>query len=707
MAESAKKEILLEGLGCANCAAKIEQKVSELEGVKSASVDFVSKRLTIETFDKNEMPEIIRKSSDIVVSIEPDIKVQIGDLSDEADDENGFDRIDRWKIARTVFGMILFLIALFFEFTDWIDFGLYLISYLLVGGEVVIKAIRKILKGQIFDEHFLMSVATIGAFAIGQYAEGVAVMLFYQVGDFFQDLSVNKSRKSIRALMNIRPDYANLKTGNQIRTVSPEAVHIGDLIVIRPGEKIPLDGIVVEGKSLIDTSVITGESLPRDIETGHEVYSGSINKNGLFVVQVTKEFGDSTVSKILDLVQNASSKKAPTEKFITKFARIYSPVVFFAALALAIIPPLLIPGATWADWIRRALVFLVIACPCALVVSIPLGFFGGIGGASKQGILFKGSNYLEALNAVDTIVFDKTGTLTKGVFDVTKVFSVKPNGEQQLLKLTAHAEGFSSHPIAQSIIHAYGQEIDCSQLINYNEMAGHGTRVTIEGQEVLAGNARLMSQENILFTEPDEIGTIVHVAVDRQYMGYIVISDQMKDDAAEAIQGLRKIGISQIVMFTGDSKIVGEKIGHQLGLDQVYSELLPDQKVEEFEKLKMLSNSGQKILFVGDGINDAPVLARADIGIAMGGLGSDAAIESADVVIMTDEPSKIVTAIKIARRTRKIVWQNIAFAFIVKGVFLILGAAGLSNMWEAVFADVGVTIAAVFNAMRVLNVKNI
>lgn len=707
MAESAKKEILLEGLGCANCAAKIEQKVSELEGVKSASVDFVSKRLTIETFDKNEMPEIIRKSSDIVVSIEPDIKVQIGDLSDEADDENGFDRIDRWKIARTVFGMILFLIALFFEFTDWIDFGLYLISYLLVGGEVVFKAIRKILKGQIFDEHFLMSVATIGAFAIGQYAEGVAVMLFYQVGDFFQDLSVNKSRKSIRALMNIRPDYANLKTGNQIRTVSPEAVHIGDLIVIRPGEKIPLDGIVVEGKSLIDTSVITGESLPRDIETGHEVYSGSINKNGLFVVQVTKEFGDSTVSKILDLVQNASSKKAPTEKFITKFARIYSPVVFFAALALAIIPPLLIPGATWADWIRRALVFLVIACPCALVVSIPLGFFGGIGGASKQGILFKGSNYLEALNAVDTIVFDKTGTLTKGVFDVTKVFSVKPNGEQQLLKLTAHAEGFSSHPIAQSIIHAYGQEIDCSQLINYNEMAGHGTRVTIEGQEVLAGNARLMSQENILFTEPDEIGTIVHVAVDRQYMGYIVISDQMKDDAAEAIQGLRKIGISQIVMFTGDSKIVGEKIGHQLGLDQVYSELLPDQKVEEFEKLKMLSNSGQKILFVGDGINDAPVLARADIGIAMGGLGSDAAIESADVVIMTDEPSKIVTAIKIARRTRKIVWQNIAFAFIVKGVFLILGAAGLSNMWEAVFADVGVTIAAVFNAMRVLNVKNI
>ena len=541
-----------------------------------------------------------------------------------------------------------------------------------------------------------MSVATIGAFAIGQYAEGVAVMLFYQVGDFFQDLAVNNSRKSIKALMNIRPDYANLKTGDQISTVRPEEVHIGDFIVIKPGEKVPLDGIVSDGKSLIDTSAITGESVPRDIEVGHEVYSGSINKNGTFVVQVTREFGDSTVSKILDLVQNASSKKAPTEKFITKFARYYSPVVVFAALALAIIPPLLIPGAAWSDWIRRSLVFLVISCPCALVVSIPLGFFGGIGGASKLGILFKGSNYLEALNAVDTVVFDKTGTLTKGVFDVTRISSVIPDDEQRLLKFAAYAEGFSSHPIAQSIIHAYGQEIDHSLLENYNEMAGHGTRVIVDGQEVLAGNARLMAQEDILFTEPDEIGTIVHVAVDRQYLGYIVISDQMKDDAVEAIHGLRKTGISQIMMFTGDSKIVAEKIGRLLGLDQVYSELLPDQKVEEFEKLKMLGNSGQKILFVGDGINDAPVLARADIGIAMGGLGSDAAIESADVVIMTDEPSKIVTAIKIARRTRKIVWQNIAFAFVVKGIFLILGAAGLSNMWEAVFADVGVTIAGAF-----------
>lgn len=652
------------------------------------------------------MPEILRSSSDIVASIEPDIKVKAQNPAEILDDDDS-DRIDRLKIARIVLGMLLFLVALVFDFTEWLDFGLYLISYILVGGEVIINAVKKILKGQVFDEHFLMSVATIGAFAIGQFAEGVAVMLFYQVGEFFQDLAVNNSRKSIKALMNIRPDYANLKTGDQITTVSPEEIHIGDFIVIKPGEKIPLDGIVASGKSLIDTSVITGESVPRDIEVGHDVYSGSINKNGLFVVQVTKEFGDSTVSKILELVQNASSKKAPTEKFITKFARYYSPVVVFAALALAIIPPLFIPGASWTDWIRRALVFLVISCPCALVISIPLGFFGGIGGASKRGILFKGSNYLEALNSVDTIVFDKTGTLTKGVFDVTKIVSVNPDGEQQLLKLAAHAEGFSSHPIAQSIIHAYGQEIDCSLMENYNEMAGHGTSVTVEGQEVLAGNGRLMTQEKIIFNEPDEIGTIVHLAVDRQYWGYIVISDEIKNDAVEAIQGLRDIGISQIMMFTGDSRTVGDKIGRQLGLDQVYSELLPDQKVDEFEKLKSLSDSRHKVLFVGDGINDAPVLARADIGIAMGGLGSDAAVESADVVIMTDEPSKIVTAIKIARRTKTIVWQNIAFAFIVKGIFLTLGAAGLSNMWEAVFADVGATVAAVFNAMRVLNVKNI
>lgn len=702
-----KKVLILNGLGCANCAAKIEQQVQGINGIKSASVDFVSKKLMIEVFESSKLPEIVRQVSDIATSIESDIKVIEQNVSNSTVVEEEPDRINKLEIARIAVGILFFIIALIFKFQDWIDFGLFFISYLLVGGEVVIKAIKKILKGQVFDEHFLMSVATIGAFAIGQFAEGVAVMLFYQVGEFFQDLAVNNSRRSIKALMNIRPDYANLKIGDTITTVSPEDVHVGDFIVIKPGEKIPLDGIVSEGRSLVDTSAITGESLPREVEIGNDVYSGSINKNGLFVIKVTKEFGESTVSKILDLVQNASSKKAPTENFITKFARYYSPVVVFAALALAVIPPLIIPGASFAEWISRALIFLVISCPCALVISIPLGFFGGIGGASKHGILFKGSNYLEALNSVDTVVFDKTGTLTKGVFEVTKISSMKAGGEQQLLEYAAYAEGYSSHPIAQSIIHAYGKKIDHAILSQYDEVAGQGTKVTVGGNQVFAGNARLMTQENIQFDVPDEVGTIVHVAANQVYLGYIVISDEIKKDAAEAIQNLRKIGIKKLMMFTGDSKSVGEKIGRQLGLDQVQSELMPDQKVSEFEKLEKQKQPKSKILFVGDGINDAPVLTRADVGIAMGGLGSDAAIEAADVVIMTDEPSKIVSAIKIAKITRKIVWQNIAFAFIVKGVFLIMGAAGIATMWEAVFADVGVAIIAVFNAMRVLNIKNI
>jgi Zn2+/Cd2+-exporting ATPase len=705
--KSYKKVLILNGLGCANCAAKIEQQVQGIKGVKSASLDFISKKLTVEAFDCFELPEIVRQVSDIAVSIESEIKVIEQNISSNNVAEEESDRIDKLEIVRIVLGMLFFIIALVFKFRGWIDFGLFLISYLLVGGEVVIRAIKKILKGQVFDEHFLMSVATIGALAIGQFAEGVAVMLFYQVGEFFQDLAVNNSRRSIKALMNIRPDYANLKNGDKITTVSPEDVHVGDLIVIKPGEKIPLDGIVNEGRSLVDTSAITGESLPREVEIGNDVYSGSINKNGLFVIKVTKEFGESTVSKILDLVQNASSKKAPTENFITKFARYYSPVVVFAALALAVIPPLIIPDASFAEWIRRALVFLVISCPCALVISIPLGFFGGIGGASKHGILFKGSNYLEAQNSVDTIVFDKTGTLTKGVFEVTKISSVKAEGEQQLLEYAAYAEGFSTHPIAQSIIHAYGKKIDRDILSQYDEVAGQGTKVTVSGNQVMAGKARLMTQENIPFDVPDAVGTIVHVAVNHEYLGYIVISDEIKRDTAEAIQNLRKIGIKKLIMFTGDSKLVGGKIGRQLGLDQVQSELLPDQKVAEFEKLERQKQPKSKILFVGDGINDAPVLTRADVGIAMGGLGSYAAIEAADVVIMTDEPSKIVSAIKIAKKTRNIVWQNIAFAFTVKGIFLIMGAAGLANMWEAVFADVGVAIIAVFNAMRVLNMKNI
>lgn len=703
------KVLILEGLDCANCAAKIEMKVQGIEGVKSASVDFIARTMTIEAEDASELGAIVGKASDIARSVEPDIRINepkttgISDESDE-DDEYG---VNKPELIRYAVGALLFIIALVFRPDYWAELSLYLASFLLVGGEVLLSAAKKILKGQVFDEHFLMSVATIGAFAIGEFAEGVAVMLFYQIGEFFQDLAVNRSRRSIKALMAIRPDYANLKKDGRVTVVSPEEVHVGDCIVIKPGEKVPLDGIVSEGKTLLDTSAITGESLPRNVEEGQEVYSGSINKNGLFEIRVTKEFGESTVSKILDLVQNASSRKAQTENFITKFARYYSPAVVFAALALAFIPPLIIPGASFAQWIQRALVFLVISCPCALVISIPLGFFGGIGGASKRGILFKGSNFLEALYAVDTVVFDKTGTLTKGVFAVTKISSVKAGGEQRLIMYAAYAEGYSNHPIAQSIIHAYGKKIDRGIVSGFDEIAGRGTKVIVDGKEVLAGNAGLMTQENIAFEEHDEVGTTIHIALDREYQGYIVISDEVKKDAAEAVRGLRSLGIKKLMMFTGDSRAAGEKIGRELGLDQVRSGLLPQQKVEELEKLEKEKPSKSKILFVGDGINDAPVLARADVGIAMGGLGSDAAVEAADIVIMTDEPSKIVSAIKIARKTKKVVWENIVFAIAVKTVFLILGAFGMANMWEAVFSDVGVALIAVFNAMRVLQVKNI
>ncbi|HBP38943.1 MAG TPA: cadmium-translocating P-type ATPase [Clostridiales bacterium] len=704
MKTSNQRDMIVEGLDCANCAIKIEQQVQRIRGVKAASVNFITKKMTIEVFDPSDWPEILRLAAETASAVEPDVRL-IEDISDPAYDTDESASISGPKMIRISLGLIIFTVALVFRFTDWIELGLFLLSYLLVGGEVVISAIKKILQGKVFDEHFLMSVATIGAFAIGQFAEGVAVMLFYQVGEFFQDLAVSRSRKSIKALLDIRPEYANLMRDGQVTRVRPEEIHTGDFIVIKPGEKIPLDGIVSEGRSQLDTSAITGEALPREIETGYEVYSGSINKNGPFTIRVTREYADSTVAKILDLVENANRKKAPTENFITKFARYYSPAVVFAALALAVIPPLLIPDATFADWIRRALVFLVISCPCALVISIPLGFFGGIGGAARQGILFKGSNYLEALNAADTIVFDKTGTLTKGIFEVARISSVNAGGEAKLLEYAAYAEAYSNHPIARSILHAYGRKIDQTVLAEYDEAAGLGTKVTVGGIRIMAGNARLMAQENILFDEPDEVGTVIHVAADREYLGYMVISDQIKKDAAAAITNLRSLGIKRILMFTGDSQATGDRIGRELGLDQVLSELLPGQKVAEFEKLEAQKPPGRKIIFVGDGINDAPVLARADVGIAMGGLGSDAAVEAADVVIMTDEPSKVAGAIRIARRTRMIVWQNILFAFLVKGLFLALGAAGLANMWEAVFADVGVAIIAVFNAMRVLYVK--
>ena len=697
-----KKIFLLIGLSCANCAAKIEKEISALPGVKSASVDFVSKKLTLEITHKRDLHRIIEQAAKIADRIESGTKVVGAD--DKKVETKGTEGLDKLELARLGIGAALLFAALIFNFNLWIEFSIYLVSYILVGGKVVLRAIKNISRGQVFDENFLMSVATIGAFAIKDFPEGIAVMLFYQVGGLFQDIAVNRSRKSISALMDIRPDFANLKVGDDFKNVSPGEVNIGDIILIKPGEKVPLDGKVIKGKSMLDTSALTGESVPRKAEIGDTVLSGSINKNGLLTIEVTKEFGESTVSKILDLVQNASSKKAPAENFITKFARYYTPAVVYTAAALAVIPPLLIPGATFADWINRALIFLVVSCPCALVVSIPLGFFGGIGGASKNGILIKGSNYLEALNNVDTVVFDKTGTLTKGIFKVTKIMSNNLLSDEDLLEYAAYAESYSNHPIAVSIQKAYGKEIDKNDISDYDEILGHGIKVNVKGKTVLAGNSKLMKKENIAYETTDDIGTIVYLAVDGNFAGYIVISDEIKDDTPKAIKGLKEIGVKKLAMLTGDSKAVGEKIGHKLGLDVVYAELLPDQKVEKLEMLDKQKTTKGKLIFVGDGINDAPVLARADVGVAMGGLGSDAAIEAADVVLMTGKPSKLVSAIKIAKRTRNIVWQNIIFAMSVKVIVLLLAAVGISTMWEAVFADVGVALLAVLNAMRVMKV---
>lgn len=710
-----KKILILEGLGCANCAAKIEKEVKNLEGVKFASVDFVSKKLTLETNESSSIDKLSNQIESIVKKIEPDVKVIFEENAskdktkennkDNDEDEDGDD--NKKEIIKLVIGGAVFAVGMIFNFQNWLELTIFLISYIIVGGNVVLRAIKGIVRGQVFSEHFLMSVATIGAFFVGQYPEGVAVMLFYLVGELFQDMAVNHSRKSISALMDIRPDYANLKVGEELKKVSPEDVNIGDIIVVKPGEKIPLDGKVIEGTSLVDTSALTGESVPRELEPGKDALSGFINKNGVLTVEVTKDYGESTVSKILDLVQNASSRKAPTENFITKFARYYTPVVVFGALALAVIPPLVIQGATFSDWIYRALVFLVVSCPCALVISIPLGFFGGIGGASKKGILIKGSNYLEALNSVETVIFDKTGTLTKGVFKVTETNSQNGYTDEELIEYASYAESYSNHPIALSIISAYNDEIDKNKIENYEEIAGHGIKVNVNGREVLAGNTRLMIKEDIKYKDVETIGTIVHVAIDKKYAGNIVISDEVKEDSAHAIKELKSIGVKKTVMLTGDLKTVADKIGKQLGLDEVYSELLPTDKVDKLELLDSKKSPKGKLVFVGDGINDAPVLARADIGIAMGGLGSDAAIEAADIVIMTDEPSKIASAIKIAKRTRNIVYQNIVFALGVKLVFLVLATFGVATMWEAVFGDMGVAILAILNAMRVMNTKNL
>ena len=705
----------IEGLDCPNCAAKVERKINTLEGIKEATVDFLGKKIVVlaDEISENELVELIQTEVD---KIEDGVKVfvpkvQAGESSSEEEDTGKIKK-------KLLIGGILFVLGIFVPKTLFIPkLAVFLVSYLVIGGDVLLSAFKNILNGQVFDENFLMAIATIGAFAIGEYPEGVAVMLFYQLGELLQGIAVNNSRKSIVSLMDIRPDYANIKVGEGIKKVSPEEIKVGEIIVVKPGEKVPLDGKIVKGVSTFDTSALTGESLPREAKAGDDVLSGFINKNGLIEIQVAKIFSESTVSKILYLMENAGSKKSKTENFITKFARYYTPVVVITALIVAIFPPLLIQGATFSDWIYRALIFLVVSCPCALVISIPLGFFGGIGGASRHGILIKGTNYLEVLNNLESVVMDKTGTLTKGIFKVTEV-NVKNNikindfennktelTKPLLLKYAAHIEKFSNHPIAQSIVAEYENsvsKVDENVVKDFEEISGFGIKVNINNHQFLAGNSKLMNLENITFDKKENLGTAIYLAADGKYIGNILISDEVKEDSARAIKGMKENGVKEIVMLTGDNEAIGKNIAEKLGIDKVFTELLPNEKVEKLEEIYKTKSEKGKVAFVGDGINDAPVLARADLGIAMGGAGSDAAIEAADVVIMNDEPSKIVTAIKIAKKTKEIVWQNITVAFAIKIVVMALGLFGDATMWEAVFADVGVALLAVLNATRVL-----
>ena len=609
------------------------------------------------------------------------------------------------KRIKIIIAFVLFLFAMLVKFqNEWINNGIFIASYLIVGFEILRKAVRNIFRGKVFDENFLMAIATLGAFAIGEFPEAVAVMLFYQVGELFQSYAVDKSRKSIASLMDIRPDYANVLRDGKEEKVNPNEVKIGDTIIIKPGEKVPLDGVVIDGKTTLDAKALTGESVPREVAEGEQVLSGCINLNGVIKAEVSKEFAESTVSKILDLVENASSKKAKSENFITKFAAYYTPIVVIIAVILAIVPPLIIEGANFRDWLYRALSFLVVSCPCALVISIPLSFFGGIGGASKMGVLVKGSNYLEALSNAETMVFDKTGTLTEGVFEVQ---NVEPIGisKEKLLKVAAYAEYYSNHPISKSIKKAYNKEIDEKEIIDSQEISGKGIEAKIGNQDVLAGNEKLMNEKGIAYTKCTHVGSVVYVAIDGKYVGHIVIADKIKEDAKRTIDELKKNNIKQTVMLTGDRKNIGEAVAKEIGIDKVYAELLPDGKVEKVEELLKDKSEKGKLAFVGDGINDAPVLAMADIGIAMGGLGADSAIEAADIVIMTDQPSKIISAMKLSKKTMRIVKENIIFAIAVKVLVLILTAFGLSSMWQAVFADVGVSIIAILNALRALRVK--
>ncbi|HFD1792723.1 TPA: heavy metal translocating P-type ATPase [Enterococcus faecium] len=690
------KSYRLEGLDCANCAMKIEKGVQKINGVKEATVNFTSGKLTIDA-EEDHLATIEQETKKVVKELEPDVKVT--EIDKEKVSEHGNEK-ERNTLFRILFSLAGIALLLLFDFNEPIRLIGYLLIYLLIGYDVVKKAVMNIVKGKIFDENFLMSVATIGAMLIGEYPEAVAVMLFYQIGEYFQGLAVSHSRKSIRELMAIRPETAHVQTAEGLMTVNPEDVQIGQFVLVKPGERVPLDGTIIEGESLVDTSALTGESVPKSVYVGETVLSGFINKNKPFLVQVEKSYENSTISKLLELVENASSKKAPAENFITKFARYYTPVVVGLAVLLAVLPPLVVSGAAFSEWIYRALTFLVISCPCALVISVPLSFFGGIGGASKIGVLVKGSNYLELLAQTETVVFDKTGTLTKGDFSIQTIDTkIDP---KIFMQYVASAEQFSTHPIAQSVLEGYAGPL--LPTANIQEFAGEGILAEVDGKQVLVGNHKLMERFEISFPSSQEIGTLLYLAIDQSYSGYLVIADTLKEDAVDALVQLKQAGMKNTVMLTGDSKKIADHIGKQVGVDKIYSELLPEDKVQRLEEI--LQSNNKKTAFVGDGINDAPVLARADVGIAMGGLGSDAAIEAADVVIMNDQPSKIAEAIHLAKKTLKIVKQNIVFAIGIKILVLSLGAFGFASMGDAVFADVGVTVLAVLNAMRSLHVKN-
>ena len=728
-------KLVLSGLNCANCANKIEAKVNKINGIENASLNFSTTVLTVEINKEEEKYNIVNEIKSIVKKLEPHVNV-IEKSDDKFIKVNKVECTSRcctdnhWHESNNkeqhghshthefnegngllgyikdnlllIIGAMIYLIALAYKSNEnLLSFILFGISYLIIGREVILNAIKNILRGEIFDENFLMSIATIGAFLVGEYPEAVAVMLFYQIGEVFQGYAVNKSRKSISSLMNIRADYANvLRNGREIK-VSPEEVSINETIIVKPGERVPLDGTILEGKSFIDTSALTGESVPREVTEGNEILSGSINNNGVLKVKVDKEYGESTVARILELVENASNKKAQTEKFITKFAKVYTPIVVAIAILVAIIPPIIIKDSTFSEWVYKALSILVVSCPCALVVSIPLGFFSGIGAASKKGILVKGGNFLEALKNSEIVVFDKTGTLTKGIFEVTEINSINISKEE-LLEITAIGESLSNHPIAVSITKAYRNKVNKDEIKDYKEISGYGIEVNIKGNDVLIGNSKLMKINNIEYNDIDSIGTIVHVAINGEYKGNIVISDEIKENVKESLSELKEVGIKKTIMLTGDNKSVAEKVAMDIGIDEVYSELLPGDKVSKIEDILNKGTSKGKVLFVGDGINDAPVLARADIGVAMGAIGSDAAIEAADVVLMKDNIEEISEAIRISRRTNIILWQNIIFSLGIKIIVMLLVILGLTNMWAAVFADVGVTLIAVLNSMRII-----